>query len=58
MSLQSSEPASWVVQEIATNRVLFETFDKAVVDALNTQRYQAVPILQYLQSLNRELRTR
>lgn len=44
---------SWVVKEISTGRVIMETFDKRKVEALNTAKYQAVPIMQYLQSLNR-----
>lgn len=45
--------ASWVIREIANGRVLFETFNPKLVAALNTTRYEAVPILAYLQSLNR-----
>lgn len=46
--------ASWVIREKATGNVLFETFDKKKVDALNTARYEAVPIGEYLASLNRQ----
>ena len=45
--------ASWVIREKATGRVLVETFDKKKVDALNTAKYEAVPILEYLGSLNK-----
>jgi hypothetical protein len=44
--------ASWVVREKATGKVLFETFDQNKVDALNIEKYEAVPILEYLSSLN------
>lgn len=44
--------ASWVVRRLATGEVMFETFNPKVVEALNTERYEAVPILAYLQSLN------
>jgi hypothetical protein len=43
---------SWVIRNKATGEVLFETFDKNVVNALNTTKYEAVPIDQYLGSLN------
>lgn len=43
---------SWVVREKATRRVLFETFSKRIVAALNTDRYEAVPILTYLGEIN------
>lgn len=44
--------ASWVIRERATGRVLFETFLPSLVAALNTARYEAVPILQHLQEFN------
>lgn len=47
---------SWVIRETATGRVLFEAFDARVVAALNRARYEAVPILEYLQGLNRAIR--
>lgn len=47
---------SWVIRETATGRVLFETFEAEVVAKLNTARYEAVPILQYLQEVNRAAR--
>ena len=44
--------ASWVIRNKATGEVLFETFDKKVVDALNTAKYEAVGIREYLGSIN------
>ncbi len=44
--------ASWVIREIETGRVLFETFNRKLVTALNTAKYEAVPIQPYLASLN------
>lgn len=45
--------ASWVIRERATGNVLFETFSRKIAEAINTNRYEAVPILAYLASLNR-----
>lgn len=45
--------ASWVIRNKETGEVLFETFDKRKVDALNTAKYEAVPIQQYLSSLSK-----
>jgi hypothetical protein len=45
--------ASWVIRNKETGEVLFETFDKRKVDALNTVKYEAIPIQQYLASLNK-----
>lgn len=44
--------ASWVIREKKTGKVILETFDKRKVDALNVAKYEAVPILEYLGSLN------
>jgi hypothetical protein len=46
-------PASWVIREKATGEVVMETTDPAKVRALNTERFEAVPIQQYLAGLNR-----
>jgi len=43
---------SWVIREKATGRVLFETFEAKTVAALNTEKYEAVPILKYLQEVS------
>ena len=47
------ETASWVIVNLETGASLFETFDPAKVAALNTAKYKAVPILEWLQHLNR-----
>lgn len=46
--------ASWILRNKATGEVVCETFERAMVDALNTAKYEAVPILEYLGSLNRK----
>jgi len=48
--------ASWVIREKNTGRVVAETFDAAKIKALNTSKYEAVPIGEYLSSLNCEPR--
>ena len=45
--------ASWVIREKDTHKVVCETFSAKLVAALNTDKYEAVPILEYLVSLNR-----
>jgi len=47
------ETASFIIRNKATKDVLFETFNKALVAKLNTEKYEAVPVLEYLQSLNK-----
>ena len=46
-------PASWVVREKDGGSVLFETFSRKLVEAINTAKYEAVPICDYLYSLNK-----
>ncbi|ASZ72162.1 hypothetical protein vBPaePE220_00022 [Pseudomonas phage vB_PaeP_E220] len=45
--------ASWVIRNKETGEVVAETFDRKKVDALNTEKYEAVPIQQHLASLNK-----
>ena len=47
---------SWVIVERSTGNALFETFNPKLVAAINTIRYQVVPILEYLQALNAEIK--
>lgn len=44
--------ASWILRNKETKVVICETFDARKVAALNTVKYEAVPILEYLQSIN------
>lgn len=46
--------ASWVIVNIATNQAVFETFNENTARAVNPRLYKAVPILEWLQSLNRK----
>lgn len=46
--------SSWVIKNKDTGEIVMETFDRAKVDALNTSKYEAVPILEHLQSLNKK----
>jgi hypothetical protein len=44
--------ASWVLRNKITKEVICETYDPRKVAALNTDKYEAVPIQEYLGSLN------
>lgn len=48
--------ASWVIRERQTGAVILETFSELMVSSLNTVRYEAAPILQYLGGLNAKIR--
>ncbi|MDO3558182.1 hypothetical protein [Ralstonia pseudosolanacearum] len=56
MALQPSNTlaraTSWIIREKVSKGVLFETFSEQVVARLNTNKYEAVPVLQYLQEFN------
>ena len=45
-------PTSWVIRNKETGEVVLETSDKAKVNALNTAKYEAVPIGDHLASIN------
>lgn len=44
--------ASWVIREKATGKVITETFDQRKANAINKERYEAVPAQQHLAELN------
>ena len=48
--------ASWIIIERATGAAVLETFNPKAVACLNTERYEAVPILAYLGALNARIR--
>lgn len=50
------KPASWVIVNKATRVAVFETFNENTAKAINTRLYEAVPILRYLQQINRSLK--
>jgi len=46
--------ASWIIIEKATGKAVLETFNPKVMEAINTEKYEAIPVLQYLASLNQK----
>lgn len=52
--MQTMKIASWVIVNKATRQAVFETFNENTARAVNPRLYEAVPILQYLQSLNKK----
>ncbi len=44
--------ASFVIVSKATGEAVAEVFNRKAVSKINTAKYDVVPILQYLQSLN------
>lgn len=54
MSSQDQSSSSWVICDRSTGKAVMETFNPKVVSAINTARYEAVPILKYLEGLNQQ----
>lgn len=48
----SAPPASWVIRDKATGDVVMETSQKSVAEKINTEKYEAVPVLEHLQQFN------
>lgn len=48
--------ASWVIIEAATGQAILEAFDKRIADAVNKPKYEALPVLTYLQLLNERIK--
>ena len=45
-------PTSWVIIEIATGKVVLELRGVSAVNKINRLKYKAVPIIDYLVSVN------
>lgn len=48
--------ASWVIVRRDTGEAVLELFTSACLGAINREKYDVVPILAYLQELNRKIR--
>lgn len=47
------QTASWIIREKDGGRVIMETYNKTLVERINRVKYEAVPVQEYLASLNR-----
>ena len=58
--LSSADPrapvSSWVIVRIATGEAIAETFLQHVAEAINRDKYKAVPVGEYLGELNRRIK--
>lgn len=50
--------ASWVIKNKKTGEIILETFNPKVIAALNTAKYEAVPIRKHLEDLNESLKVK
>lgn len=48
--------ASWVIIEKETGMGVLETFNSNILPYLNTAKYEAIPILEYLHNINAQVK--
>jgi hypothetical protein len=48
--------SSWVIIDLKDNTPLFETFSQVLAENINKRKYKAIPILEYLQQFNENIR--
>ena len=48
-----NKTASWVIVNKETKKAIFETYCIEFADTINKNKYQAIPILEYLQNFNK-----
>lgn len=46
--------ASWIIKNKETGGVITEIWDRRLLDRLNTDKYEAVPVQEHLASLNQK----
>jgi hypothetical protein len=57
VGLHAEAPGSWILRNKETGQVMMETSDPTKVAALNTAKYEAVPIADYLAEIGRSARS-
>jgi len=45
-------PRSWVIVRLSDNTAMLETWKRSVAQKVNTSKYKAVPIVEWLASLS------
>lgn len=48
---------SWVIRLKSNKKVIMETYSKFNIDHLNTEIYEAIPILDHLVEINRKIKS-
>ncbi|MBK1871587.1 hypothetical protein [Taklimakanibacter albus] len=56
MSTLNGPPASYVIVRKSDGKAMCETFSATLAAHINKDRYRVVPILEYLQSINRKIK--
>lgn len=45
---------SWVIVSLATGKAVLETYSEKLARAVNTHKYKAVPVYEWLASINQQ----
>lgn len=48
----TEKPANWVIVNTETGKAVMETYSEGIARAVNEPKFKAVPILEWLCSLN------
>ena len=48
--------ASWVIIDKETGKAVMETFNQKTADAVNTEKFDVMPIKDYLYALNERIK--
>ena len=48
---------SWVIIKKDTGQAVLETYQSSILNKINADKYKAVPILEYLCSLNKQVQS-
>ena len=55
MKRTHEKTASWVIRVKATKEVIMETYNPRLIKTINSFKYEAIPIQEYLGELNRQI---
>jgi hypothetical protein len=56
MMTSLNKTASWVIVDKTNNKAIHETYSYEFANMINKTKYEAVPILEYLQNFNKGLK--
>lgn len=48
--------ASWVIIENVTGNAILETYSESIANKINTEKYTAMPVMEYLCKLNKQIK--
>jgi cation transport regulator ChaC len=51
-----TKTASWVIVDKTNNKAICETYSYEFAHMINKAKYEAIPILEYLQNFNKRLK--